>query len=41
MNYIKKKNGKYYKPKCCKEIAFGRCINDPGWIDRFIIKNTE
>ena len=37
----KKKNGKYYKPKCCKEIAFGRCINDPGWIDRFIIKNTE
>ena len=37
----KKKHGKYYEPKCCKEIAFGRCINEPGWIDQFIIKNTE
>ena len=34
----KKKHGKYYTPKCCQDIAFGRCINDPGWIDQFIIK---
>ena len=31
--------GKEYSPKCCKQIAFGRCINNPGWInrDRFIL----
>ena len=32
----KNKNGKEYSPKCCKQIAFGRCINNPGWIKQYI-----
>ena len=32
------KTGKEYKPKCCKHVAFGRCVNDPGWIDQYIKK---
>ena len=34
----RKKTGKEYKPRCCKQIAFGRCVNDPGWIDQYIKK---
>ena len=37
----RKKHGEHYKPKCCKDIAFGRCINDPGWIDQFIKKTKK
>ena len=29
-------NGKEYSPKCCKQIAFGRCVNNPGWIKKYI-----
>ena len=32
------KTGKEYMPRCCKQIAFGRCVNDPGWIDQYIKK---
>ena len=34
----REKTGKEYKPKCCKQIAFGRCVNEPGWIDQYIKK---
>ena len=37
----RKKHGTYYKPKCCKDIVFGRCVNDPGWIDQLIRKNKK
>jgi len=30
------KTGKEYSPKCCKQIAFGRCVNNPGWIKQYI-----
>ena len=30
------KNGREYSPKCCKQIAFGRCVNNPGWIKQYI-----
>ena len=29
-------NGKDYSPRCCKEIAFGRCVNDPGFWEKRI-----
>ena len=32
----KKENGKEYYPKCCKEIAFGRCVNNPEWINQYL-----
>ena len=32
------KNGKNYEPKCCKQIAFGRCVNNPEWLDQYIKK---
>ena len=37
----RKKHDKYYKPRCCKSISFGRCVNDPGWIDQFINKSKN
>ena len=32
----RKENGKEYSPKCCKEIAFGRCVNNPEWINQYL-----
>ena len=29
-------NGKEYYPNCCKEIAFGRCVNNPEWINQYL-----
>ena len=37
----RKKHDKYYKPRCCKSISSGRCVNDPGWIDQFINKSKN
>ena len=28
--------GTEYNPKCCKQVAFGRCINNPDWIKQYI-----
>ena len=32
----RKENGKEYFPKCCKEIAFGRRVNNPEWINQYL-----
>ena len=37
----KKEHGTSYQPRCCQDIAFGRCINDPGWIDQYIKKSKN
>ncbi len=39
-NKYKEKTGKEYNPRCCKEIAFGRCVNNPGWINQYL-NNTK
>ena len=32
----RKESGKEYSPKCCKEIVFGRCVNNPEWINQYL-----
>ena len=32
----RKESGKEYSPKCCKDIVFGRCVNNPEWINQYL-----